>query len=132
MKSKKNHKYYFLIIFRHSLVSLVCASMEFSIFMLMFSWLKLNLLPSFVISLMAATLIGFIGHSIFTFKLGRLYKRNALFFFFQASCALVLGYSIVFILVNAGLHPAIAKASQLGIIFFFNLSFGKLLSFRKL
>ena len=127
-----NIKYNFFLIFRHGLISATCALTEFSIFMLMFTHLELNLSLSYVVSFVTATLIGFVGHSIFTFKVGRLYKRNALLFSVQASCALILGYLAVSSLINAGFQPAIAKVTQLILIFFFNVTFGKFLSFRKL
>ena len=126
-----NIKHHFLLLFRHGLISATCATTEFSLFMLMYSHLQLNLSISYVVSFITATLIGFIGHSIFTFKVGRLYKRNALLFSIQASCALVLGYLAVSTLIGAGFQPAVAKAAQLVLIFFFNVTFGKFLSFRK-
>jgi putative flippase GtrA len=96
----------------------------------MYTYLQLNLSVSYVISFLTATLIGFIGHSIFTFKVGRLFRRNALLFSVQASCALVLGYLAVSSLIGAGFQPAIAKAIQLVLIFFFNVMFGKMISFK--
>lgn len=76
-------------------------------------------------------MIGFIGHSLFTFRTGGFYKRNALFFIIQASVALLLGYLILSNLIHLGLKAAVAKVFQLGCVFFFNISFGKLLSFKK-
>lgn len=110
---------------------MTCAVSEFSLFMLMYTHFKLDLSISYAVSFITATLIGFIGHSIFTFKIGRLFKRNALFFSVQASCALVLGYLVVSSLIGSGFQPAVAKSTQLVLIFFFNVTFGKFLSFRK-
>lgn len=124
-------KHHFLLLFRHGLISLTCAVSEFSLFMLMYTHFKLDLSISYAVSFITATLIGFIGHSIFTFKIGRLFKRNALFFSVQASCALVLGYLVVSSLIGSGFQPAVAKSTQLVLIFFFNVTFGKFLSFRK-
>ena len=98
--------------------------------MLMYTHLQVNLSISYAVSFITATLIGFIGHSIFTFKIGRLFKRNALFFSVQAVCALVLGYLAVSSLIGAGFQPATAKVIQLVLIFFFNVMFGKIISFR--
>lgn len=99
--------------------------------MLMFTYMNLNLPFSYLTSFITATLIGFVGHSIFTFRIGRLYKRNAIIFAVQASCAIVIGYIIVSSLIDIGLQPAFAKAIQLVLIFFFNVMFGEFLSFKK-
>jgi putative flippase GtrA len=131
LTSWANIKSFFLISYRHAIISGLCASTEFSIFMLMFSYMRFNLPFSYIASFVIATFIGFIGHSIFTFKVGRLYKRNALFFSVQASCALALGYLIVSLLINYGFYPSLAKGVQLCLIFCFNITFGKFLSFRK-
>ncbi|QDD07085.1 hypothetical protein FIT65_04515 [Candidatus Methylopumilus planktonicus] len=120
-----------LLIFRHSMVSTVCGLSEFSLFLLLFSYLKFNLLASYVLSFSVATVIGFWGHSIFTFRLGQAYKKNAFFFIFQALSALSIGYFIVFLLIRSGIEPVFAKAFQLIIIFSFNVTFGKMVSFKK-
>lgn len=118
------------LLLRHGAISLLCATSEFSLFMLMLTQLKINLATSYVISFVVATLIGFVGHSMFTFKLGRLCKRNAMMFTIQACCALALGYLLISGLISSGLVPAIAKAMQLVVIFFFNVTFGKVVSFK--
>jgi putative flippase GtrA len=125
-----NFKYIFHLLLRHGLVSGTCATSEFLLFMLMYTYLQLNLFVSFAVSFLSATLIGFIGHSMFTFKLGRLFKRNAILFSVQASCALILGYLVVSSLIDAGFQPAVAKANQLVLIFFFNAMFGKMITFK--
>ena len=127
-----NFKNFFLLSSRHAVISGLCASTEFSIFILMYSLIGFNLGTSYITSFVIATFIGFIGHSFFTFKVGGLYIRNALLFFIQASCAISLGYIFVLFLIKTGLHPAIAKGLQLISIFFFNVTFGKLFSFKKL
>ena len=129
-ESHVNFKYFFHLLLRHGLVSATCAASEFSLFMLMYTYLQLNLFASYVVSFLTATMIGFIGHSMFTFKLGRLFKRNAFLFSVQASCALVLGYLVVSSLIGAGFRPAVAKATQLVLIFFFNAMFGKMFTFK--
>lgn len=119
------------LLFRHGLISITCASTEFSLFILLFSYLGLPLPVAYIFSFCVATCIGFVGHSIFTFKVGRLYRRNALFFVIQACCALMLGYLIVSSLIQSGMFPSFAKGIQLVLIFFFNVFFGKFLSFKK-
>lgn len=127
----ENMKRLFLLSYRHAIISGLCASAEFSIFMLMFLYMRFILPASYITSFVIATFIGFVGHSIFTFRVGRLYKRNALIFSIQASFALALGYLVVSSLISAGFHPALAKGVQLISIFFFNVTFGKFLSFKE-
>lgn len=119
------------LIIRHSVVSMVCGLSEFFLFLLLLSYLKFSLLASYVLSFSVATVIGFWGHSIFTFKLGQTYINNAFFFIIQALSALSIGYFIVYNLIRSGIEPAFAKALQLTIIFSFNVTFGKIVSFKK-
>ena len=121
----------FFLFFRHGIVSLTCGSIEFILFLLLFTYLKVGLPISYFISFAIATVVGFLGHSFFTFEIGEFRQRNAIFFLIQALCALALGYLIVAGLIHAGTMPAIAKIFQLVIIFFFNVTFGKVISFRK-
>lgn len=123
-------KIFFFLSYRHAVISGICASVEFCFFILLYTFLKLNLPFSYITSFIIATLIGFVGHSFFTFKVGRLYIRNALIFSVQASCALSIGYLLISLLINGGLHPALAKVIQLFSVFFFNVTFGKFFSFR--
>lgn len=131
MNNIQSFKKIFLLFFRHGIVSMTCGSTEFILFLLFYTHLKVGLPMSYVVSFTTATVIGFLGHSFFTFKVGELRHRNAVFFIIQALCALMLGYLIVASLIHAGTLPALAKAFQLVIIFFFNVIFGKMVSFKK-
>lgn len=131
MPHKIFFKRIFHLLFRHGIVSMVCGLSEFFLFLLLFSYLKFNLLASYVLSFAVATVIGFWGHSIFTYKLGQTYINNAFFFIIQALSALTIGYFIVNNLIRSGIDPAFAKAVQLTIIFSFNVTFGKMVSFKK-
>ena len=131
MNQTRSIKHIFFLFFRHGIVSLTCGSTEFILFILLFTNLKLALPIAYFVSFTVATVIGFLGHSLFTFEVGKLRQRNALFFVIQAFCALLLGYLIVSCLIHLGALPAIAKAFQLMIIFFFNVVFGKMVSFKK-
>lgn len=121
----------FHLLIRHGVVSLICGATEFLLFLYLYSHLKFNLLPSYLVSFSAATSIGFWGHSIFTFKLGKAYMKNSIFFIIQALSALSLGYLLVSIFIESGIKPALAKAAQLIIIFSFNVIFGKKISFKR-
>ena len=127
----QRYRQHILLVLRHGVISATCATTEFSLFRLMLTYLNLKLSISYVVSFVVATAIGFVGHSMFTFRVGRLRKRNAAMFIIQAACAMALGYLIVSGLISSGIMPAMAKAIQLVIILFFNVSFGKFVSFKK-
>ena len=118
-------------IFRHAFISAFCASTEFIIFILLYVELKNKLIISQSISFLVASMIGFIGHSIFTFKIGALYRRNALYFAMQISLAFIIGYTIIYNLILINISPALSKIIQLILVFIFNITFGKLITFKK-
>jgi putative flippase GtrA len=120
-----------LLVFKHFCVSAVSALTELSVFYLLHMVMGGTLLVSHVIAFSGATMIGFVLHSFFTFSVGRLRYRNAFFFGVQALIALAIGYQILWLLVATGIHPMFAKVLQLGATFFFNVLFGKFLSFKK-
>ena len=118
------------LVIRHGIISTVCATSELLIFVGLYTRLHADLELSYFSSFILATLIGFIGHSIYTFRVGGFYKRNAMFFFAQASIALTIGYLIISKLIFLGMPPIPAKIIQLGCVFIFNVTFGKFVSFK--
>lgn len=120
-----------LLLLKHFCVSAVSAMTELTVFYVLHMVLGGTLLVSHVIAFSCATMIGFVLHSFFTFSVGRLRYRNAMFFAIQALIALAIGYQILKLLVTMGVHPMLAKVLQLGATFFFNVLFGKFLSFKK-
>jgi putative flippase GtrA len=120
-----------LLLLKHFCVSAVSAMTELTVFYVLHMVLGGTLLVSHVIAFSCATMIGFVLHSFFTFSVGRLRYRNAIFFAIQALIALAIGYQILKLLVTMGVHPMLAKVLQLGATFFFNVLFGKFLSFKK-
>lgn len=120
----------FRIVIKHGVVSCICATVEFTLFITLFSLVKLGLNFSYIFSFVSATLVGFVGHTFFTFKVGKLSKRNGAFFLIQSCISLGLGYSIVFILLKLGFIASVSKLIQLAITFIFNVLFGKYISFR--
>ncbi len=120
-----------LLLLKHFCVSAVSAMTELTVFYVLHMVLDGTLLVSHVIAFSCATMIGFVLHSFFTFSVGRLRYRNAMFFAIQALIALAIGYQILKLLVTMGVHPMLAKVLQLGATFFFNVLFGKFLSFKK-
>jgi putative flippase GtrA len=124
-----NHK---KIIFRHLFVSGICASTELLLFGVLFKMCALSLTISYLSSFSVATIIGYILHSYFTFSVGKISKRSAIYFLFQASSILLLGYCIFITLIFCGIYPIIAKIIQLIITFNINVLFGRNLTFRKI
>jgi putative flippase GtrA len=120
-----------LLLLKHFCVSAVSAMTELTVFYVLHMVLGGTLLVSHVIAFSCATMIGFVLHSFFTFSVGRLRYRNAMFFAIQALIALAIGYQLLKLLVTMGVHPMLAKVLQLGATFFFNVLFGKFLSFKK-
>jgi len=124
-------KEHLLLVMKHFFVSAFSAVTELSVFYMLHMVLGGTLLVSHVIAFSCATILGFVLHSLFTFSVGRLRYRNAFFFGIQALIALAVGYQVLKFFVSAGIHPMLAKVLQLGITFFFNVLFGKFLSFKK-
>jgi len=123
---KNNYK----IIKIHLGVSAICASSEMIIFFTLITVFTDNLFIAHAGAFFIATFIGYILHSYFTFSIGKLLKRNALFFLIQALLALFIGYVILNFLIMKGNHPLTSKAVQLSLTFIFNISFGKFISFK--
>ncbi|WP_181565762.1 GtrA family protein [Paraburkholderia unamae] len=118
-------------VLRHAVISMACATVEFSLFILLLKNTNLPLFVDYLVSFSAATTVGFIGHSHVTFRLKYMSLRNAGFFLSQALFGLLIGYSIVHALINAGSIPELAKAIQLVLVFTFNFLYGRFISFKK-
>jgi putative flippase GtrA len=123
------HKHVKLIV-RHGMVSVFCGAVDFSLFMFLFKVNEFSLFFSYIISFAVATSAGFFAHSLFTFKVKGFPLKNAALFFIQALMALSLGYMVIFLLIKFGCYASISKALQLFSTFFFNVSFGKFISFK--
>lgn len=128
---KINFKSYISLAVRHSFVSIICATVEFSLFLLFFSQIHLNLMGSHILSFSFAFLIGLFGHSYITFALGYVVKRNLFLFLAQCGIALSLGYFLVNFFISINLSPSLSKILQLSIGFFFNLIFGRNFTFKR-
>lgn len=119
------------IIVRHLVVSATCATVDFIGFGLAIYYLKTSVTLAYIIAFAAATTIGFFGHTYFTFDVGRLHLKNALFFILQASMSFLAGYLLLMLLIEFGLSVMVSKIIQLGLVFLFNVSVGKFLTFKK-
>ena len=120
------------LIKRHLVISLLCGLIELCLFLLILKFLKTTLFASHFISFCCATLVGFLGHSYFTFEIGYLHKVNLIYFIVQVTLALFLGYLILNFFINTlFLSPSLSKIIQLCLVFNFNFYFGKIISYKK-
>lgn len=123
----KNRK----IIFRHGIVSCICATTELISFAILNYLLNDYLTFSYILAFLIATLLGFILHSKYTFSLGEFAKKSGVIFFFQASFVLIIGYTIFNIFLMAGFGPIPSKVGQLITTFIINVSIGKKITFKR-
>jgi hypothetical protein len=126
-----NIKSYISLAVKHSFVSIICATTEFSLFLFFFSRIQLDLTNSYILSFLVAFFIGLFGHSYITFSLGNVVKRSLFLFLAQCLIALTLGYFLVHFFISLNISPPISKFFQLSIIFFFNLVFGANFTFKR-
>jgi putative flippase GtrA len=117
--------------FKHLLVSLLCAFVDLSIFIYLFEIKDFSLINSYLVGITITTIIGFLGHSFFTFQSHKNYTRNFFSFVIQVIISIILGYSVIFLLIVViGLNSIFAKIIQMGITFIFNFNFGRLITFK--
>ena len=120
------------LIKRHLVISLLCGLIELCLFLLMFKFVLTTLFASHFVSSCCATLVGFVGHSYYTFEIGYLHKVNLIYFIVQVTLALFLGYLILNFFINTlFLSPSLSKIIQLCLVFNFNFYFGKTISYKK-
>lgn len=119
------------LIFKHLLVSVICASVDFILFAICIYYLMLSITWSYVIAFSTATTIGFFGHSYFTFSVGKAHLRNLILFIFQASLSFLIGFFSLKVLIALQVPVMLAKLIQLGMTFFFNVTVGKFITFKK-
>jgi len=118
------------LVMRHGVVSLVCASTEYSLFLLLYNYFQIQLIFSFAASYLIASLIGFLGHTYFTFKVNKVNHRNIFYFLTQLGFVATIGYFVLkFLLIY--IDARVAKLLQLCCTFLFNILYGKFVSFKK-
>lgn len=118
-------------IFRYLKISVICASIEFISFIILFSHLKFNLIFSYTLSFFLAFLIGLFGHSYYTFKLGQIFFLNIFSFTVQCAVSLLIGFNLINIFLKLGINPFFSKGLQLAFTFIFNILFGRFVTFKK-
>ena len=118
------------VAFRHLVVSFICASTEYCLFLLLYSYYQIQLIASFSLSYLLASLLGFLGHSYFTFNVNKINYRNVFYFLTQLFFVATIGYFVLkFFLIYT--DASVAKFMQLCCTFFFNILYGKFVSFKK-
>ena len=118
-------------VIRHGLVSFTCAITDFSIFYTLFNFFNFGLNEAFIISMPFAALVGFLGHTFFTFQVNIILLKNLIYFIIQLAISFFIGFSAFNIFIYFGISPELSKIYQLFCTFWFNFLFGKLISFRK-
>lgn len=119
------------LVLRHLVVSGTCATVDFLGFGFAVYYLNCTVSLAYVLAFSAATVVGFFGHTYFTFEVGKLHLKNALLFTLQASASFFVGYFLLMLLLKLALPVMVSKIIQLGLVFFFNVSLGKFLTFKK-
>lgn len=118
------------LLLRHGLVSVTCASSDFAIFYLTFTIFELSLFFSYSIAFFFTAIIGFVGHSFFTFKVQINSPRNFTFFLLQLCLGFLIGFIVLNFFIQLGIRAEYSKIFQLFCTFFFNVIFGGFISFR--
>lgn len=121
----------FRISIRHGVVSLVCGSTEYALFLLFYIESAYSLAFSYVVSYLVATVIGYLLHNYFTFSVRLIAKGSVVFYLIQSISVLALGYAIINLFIWMLFVPQIAKFFQLVATFGFNVAFGRYFTFNK-
>jgi len=127
----ENLKNIFRLLIRHGIVSLFSGAIEYSIFLLLFYQFQLDLNFSYFISFTISVFFNYLGHSFYTFNIGRMNGTTLLFYIIQVAITLIIGYLLFGMLLYNNMEPFVAKGLQLFSTFFFNVLFGNFISFKK-
>jgi putative flippase GtrA len=117
-------------VFRHSIVSICCGGLDYLTFIYLFKYKNINLGISYFLSFILATLLGFILHNFFTFRVGFIASRTLILYLIQSIITLVLGFSILYLFIWFNIVPQYAKALQLAVTFFLNVTIGRYVTFK--
>jgi putative flippase GtrA len=122
----------YILITRHLVISGIGAIIDLILFAYLYEVKALSLFIAFFISISITTIIGYLGHTFFTFKTKFNFKSNFHLFIIQITLSLVLGYMVIFFLIEIiNFNSFLSKIIQMTFTFIFNFNFGKFLTFRK-
>lgn len=127
---KFNIRSYCLISLKHIIISIICASIDYSIFILFSKQLNVTLFLAQMVSIIIGSSFGFLGHSYFTYQNKNPNKSNLILFVIQLIIVYILSICILYSLRALNIKIEIAKIIQLIVTFIFNVIFGKMISFK--
>jgi putative flippase GtrA len=128
---EKKYTKYFGIISRHLIISALCGTIDYLVFIYCYKEIQLGLSLSQACSILIASSIGFMGHSFYTFKTNQVIKKNIILFASQMIIVFFLAYLSLKIMILSEINIWIAKFIQLLITFCFNVIYGKNISFKE-
>lgn len=118
------------LMLKHLVVSCLCAIVDLILFLYLFEFKNYSLSFSYLTSICITTIIGFFGHTFFTFSSDKKLLRNFTFFILQVSISIIIGLTVIYLLIEiVRLNSILSKIIQMGITFMFNFNFGKLITF---
>lgn len=115
---------------RHTVVASICFAVDYTLFNLLF-WLTTYLFLSQSVGVFLSVIIGYYGHTYYTYKLNKFSKKNLGIYFAQAGLMLCLSYLVLYVLIDSlGVYYPIAKFIQMLICFPINFLVGNFYSFK--
>ena len=117
-------------ILKHGIVSCLCGSLEYVLFLLFFVKMSQPLIISYVIPFALATIVGYLSHNFFTFKYKFLDSISLSYYLIQVTIVLLVGFFVIKMLLFL-MIPQLAKIIQLISTFAFNVYFGNYFTFNK-
>lgn len=126
---KERYKKIAKIISKHVIVSLICGTTEYLLFLFLYVKIENELYISYMFAYITATTFGYFLHNFFTYKHNQVTQKTTIYFIVQSLITLCIGYTIVKTLLYINVSPRIAKAIQLVATFGFNVTFGRYVTF---
>jgi hypothetical protein len=117
------------LVVKHGIISSLCAISDYAIFIVLYKHLNFDLNISFWTSYIFVSIFGFLGHAHFTFDLRKVAFKNIFYFLTQLLIVASISYIILSHLVIL-IDIKFAKIIQLFCTFFFNVFYGKFVSFK--
>ncbi len=119
------------VVLRHALISAMCAIVDFYVFYSLFNFFGINISLSFSVAVLFSAAVGFLGHTFFTFQVNKVLLKNFIYFIIQLTISFIIGFSVFNLFLYFQFEPEMSKIYQLFFTFWFNVIFGKLVSFQK-
>lgn len=117
-------------VIRHSIVASICFIFEYCLFNIIF-WLTSYIFLSQFVGVFFGVIIGYYGHTYYTYKLNRFSKKNLSIYFVQAGIMFCVSYLLLYLLIDFfNIYHPIAKFVQMMICFPINFLVGNFYSFR--